>query len=95
MTYYYPFKIVYRLTGSNHPAKFSKLPCAYHIWKLRAINVPWIPPWYFPAIAASFPGRYGIQQPCFRRGKRGSKQQDSILILINVHNSSHQSHVIQ
>ena len=54
MTYYYPFKIFHPLTGSNHPAKFSKLPCAYHIWKLRAINVPWIPPWYFP------------QQPRFR-----------------------------
>ena len=46
------------------------------------------------SLAASFPARYGIQQPCYRRWKQGSKQQDSIL-LTNLHNSSHHSQVIQ
>ena len=45
------------------------------------------------ALAASFLGRYGIQQPCFRRWKQGTKQQDSFL-LINLHNSSYHFHVI-
>ena len=47
------------------------------------------------ALAASFPGRYGIQQPCFRRWQRGNKQQDSILLFNMLRNSSHHSHVIQ
>ena len=79
MTYYYPFKIFRRLTGSNH------LVWNYEQYMYMDSMVL--------ALAASFPGRYGIQQPCFRRWKQGTKQQDSFL-LINLHNSSHHFHVI-
>ena len=81
MTYYYPFKTFRRLTGSNHLA-----------FGITSNLCTWIP-YMVLALAASFPGRYGIQQPCFRRWKQETKQQDSILH-INLHNSSHHFHVI-